>query len=98
MLTIDEIKNAVSKVGKKYGIKSAYLFGSYAKNTATERSDVDLIIDDGGNIKSLIGLSGFRLDLIEELGGVDVDVLTEDGMKPRFFELIKGDRVLIYGA
>ncbi len=98
MLTIDEIKNAVSKVGKKYGIKSAYLFGSYAKNTATERSDVDLIIDDGGNIKSLIGLSGFRLDLIDELGGVDVDVLTEDGMKPRFFELIKGDRVLIYGA
>lgn len=98
MLTIDEIKNAVSKVGKKYGIKSAYLFGSYAKNTATERSDVDLIIDDGGNIKSLIGLSGFRLDLIDELGGVDVDVLTEDGMKPRFFELIKGDRVLIYGT
>lgn len=98
MLTIDEIRNAVSKVGKKYGIKSAYLFGSYAKNTATERSDVDLIIDDGGNIKSLIGLSGFRLDLIDELGGVDVDVLTEDGMKPRFFELIKGDRVLIYGA
>lgn len=98
MLTIDEIKKAVSKVGKKYGIKSAYLFGSYAKNTATERSDVDLIIDDGGNIKSLIGLSGFRLDLIDELGGVDVDVLTEDGMKPRFFELIKGDRVLIYGA
>jgi predicted nucleotidyltransferase len=98
MLTIDEIKNAVSKVGKKYGIKSAYLFGSYAKNTATERSDVDLIIDDGGNIKSLIELSGFRLDLIDELGGVDVDVLTEDGMKPRFFELIKGDRVLIYGA
>lgn len=98
MLTIDEIKNAVSKVGKKYGIKSAYLFGSYTKNTATERSDVDLIIDDGGNIKSLIGLSGFRLDLIDELGGVDVDVLTEDGMKPRFFELIKGDRVLIYGT
>ena len=98
MLTIDEIKNAVSKVGKKYGIKSAYLFGSYAKNTATERSDVDLIIDDGGNIKSLIELSGFRLDLIDELGGVDVDVLTEDGMKPRFFELINGDRVLIYGA
>ena len=98
MLTIDEIKSAVSKVGQKYGIKSAYLFGSYAKETATDNSDVDLIIDDGGNIKSLVGLSGFRLELVDELGGVDVDVLTVDGMKPRFYELIKNDRVLLYGA
>ena len=98
MLTIEQIKDAVAKVGKKYGIKNAYLFGSYAKNTANEDSDVDLIIDDNGNIESLISLSGFRLDLIDELGGVDVDVLTVDGMKPRFFDLIKNDRILVYGA
>lgn len=96
MLTIDEIKSAVAKVGKKYHIKSAYLFGSYAKNQATEESDVDIIIDDNGNIKSLFELSGFRLELIDELG-VDVDVLTLDGIKPRFFELVNKDRVLIYG-
>lgn len=98
MLTIDEIRTAVTKVGKKYGIKNAYLFGSYAKNIANENSDVDVIIDDGGNIKGLIELSGFRLDLIDELNGVDVDVLTVDGMKPRFFDLIKNDRILLYGA
>lgn len=42
MLTIEEIKAAVEKVGKKYGIKNAYLFGSYAKGEATEDSDVDI--------------------------------------------------------
>ena len=47
MLTINTIKAVVSKIGKKYGIKSAYLFGSYAKGTATENSDVDLVIDKG---------------------------------------------------
>lgn len=98
MLTIDQIRTAVTKVGKKYGIKNAYLFGSYAKGTATEDSDIDVIIDDGGNIRGLIKLSGFRLDLIDELGGVDVDVLTMDGMKPKFFEMIKNDRMLVYGA
>ena len=97
MLTIEEIKRAVTKIGKKYGIKNAYLFGSYAKGKATESSDVDIIIDRG-NIGDLIELSGFRLDLIDELNGVGVDVLTTGGVRPRFFDLIKNDRVLLYGA
>lgn len=96
MLTIDEIKFAITKVGKKYNIKSAYLFGSYAKGKANENSDVDIIIDDDGNIKGLFELSGFRLELMDELG-TNVDVLTIDGVRPRFFDLIKNDRVLIYG-
>ena len=96
MLTIDEIKAAVTKIGKKYGIKNAYLFGSYARGEANEDSDVDVIIDDNGNIKGLIALSGFRLDLADELGK-DVDVLTMDAVSPRFFNLVKDDRVLVYG-
>lgn len=97
MLTIDEIKKAVAKVGKKYGIKSAYLFGSYAKGTANENSDVDMLIDDGGNIRGLIELSGFRLDLMDELG-TDVDVLTANSVGEKFFNMIKDDRILMYGA
>lgn len=97
MLTIEEIRKAVTKVGKKYGIKSAYLFGSYARGEANENSDVDIIINRG-NIKGLIALSGFRLDLINELHGTDVDVLTEGGIRPRFLDMIKSDRILLYGA
>lgn len=97
MLTIEEIKAAVTKVGKKYGIKNAYLFGSYARGEATENSDVDIIIDRG-KICGLIELSGFRLDLIDELGGNDVDVLTLGSVRPKFFNMIKNDRVLLYGA
>lgn len=96
MLTVNEIKSAIAKVGKKYNIKNAYLFGPYAKGEANEDSDVDIIIDDNGNIKSLFELSGFRLELVDELGA-NVDVLTVDGIRPRFFDLIKNDRVLIYG-
>ena len=96
MLTINEIKLAVAKIGKKYNIKKAYLFGSYAKGEAHENSDVDIIIDDDGNIKGLFELSGFRLELINELG-TNVDVLTTDGIRQHFFDLIKNDRILIYG-
>ena len=97
MLTIEQIKSAVEKVGKKYGIKSAYLFGSYARNEATESSDVDILIERG-KIDNLLDLSGFRLDLIEELSGTDVDVLTTAGVRPKFFKFIKNDRVLLYGT
>ena len=97
MLTIEEIKRAVTKVGKKYGIKNAYLFGSYARGEANENSDVDIIIDRG-KIDGLIELSGFRLDLIDELNGNDVDVLTLGGVRPKFFDIIKNDRILLYGA
>ena len=95
MLTIDDIKKAVSKVGKKYGIRNAYLFGSYAKGTATEGSDVDLLIDRGA-IRGLIEFNGFRLDLMDELG-TDVDILTVNSAGERFYNLIKNDRVLVYG-
>lgn len=98
MLTINQIKTAVTKVGKKYNIKNAYLFGSYAKKTATENSDVDIIIDDAGNIKTLLDLSGFRLELIDELNGTNVDVLTTKGVLPKFFNMIKNDRIPLYGA
>ena len=95
MLTLDRIKQAVAKVGKKYGIKSAYLFGSYAKGTATEKSDVDLLIDRGA-IRGLIEFNGFRLELMDELG-TNVDILTMNSAGERFYNLIKKDQVLIYG-
>ena len=95
MLTIPEIQAAVTKVGKKYGIKSAYLFGSYAKNTANEESDVDLIVDKG-NIHTYRDFFHFCEELKNELG-TDVDLLTDRSIDHRFFNIIKNDRILIYG-
>ncbi|MBQ3275309.1 nucleotidyltransferase domain-containing protein [Candidatus Saccharibacteria bacterium] len=96
MLTIEQIKKAFAKIGKKYGIKNAYLFGSYAKGTANESSDIDIVIDRG-EIKTLMQLSGLRLDLIDELGK-DVDIVTNDSILPNFLNSIKNDMVLVYGA
>lgn len=95
MLTIEQIKSAVSQVGKKYGIKNACLFGSYAKGSATENSDVDLLIDLG-EIEDYMTYEDMRLSLVDMLGK-EVDIVTTDAVRPRFFELIKNDRVPVYG-
>ena len=60
VLTLDMIKNIVNSVLENYDVKSCYLFGSYAKGKAHEKSDVDLLIDS-----SVTGLRYFGL--VEEL-------------------------------
>lgn len=96
MLDVKQIQNSVSKHAEKYGVQSAYLFGSYAKNTATENSDIDIIIEKG-NLRTYDAYSDFKFAIEDELGR-KVDLLTTESVRPRFFELIKNDRILLYGA
>ena len=96
MLTIEKIREVVSTVGKKYGIKNAYLFGSYARGDANESSDVDIIIEKG-QLQSFDDFADFRQDLITELG-TEVDLLTTVGVRPKFYDFIKQERVLLYGV
>ncbi len=49
--TIDEIKIELEKILKDKPVYQVILFGSYAKNQATKKSDVDLIIDTKSKLK-----------------------------------------------
>ena len=60
ILTIEEITNTCKKVFKNHKVSSCYLFGSYAKNKAKGKSDVDLLIDT-----EVTGMAFFGL--VEEL-------------------------------
>lgn len=60
ILKIEDIKSIVNDIFSKYNISFCYLFGSYAKNKATPKSDIDLLIDT-----EITGLDFFGL--IEEL-------------------------------
>lgn len=60
ILKLEDIKKIVNEIFSKYNINFCYLFGSYAKNKANPKSDIDLLIDT-----KLTGLDFFGL--IEEL-------------------------------
>lgn len=96
MLTFDQIKNSVSKIGKRYGVKSAFLFGSYAKGEATEKSDVDILIDRG-EIDTYDSYYHFCADLENELNK-EISLVSMDGTRPNFLKAIEKDKVLLYGA
>ena len=77
MLTIPEIKERLTPVLKEYDVKEAFLFGSYARGEATEKSDVDIRVDSGESkkLRSLFSESGFYLKLKEALG-CEIDLIT----------------------
>ena len=51
-----ELKGRLAPVFDAYGVRRAVLFGSFAKGTATEKSDVDLLVDSGLRGLRFVGL------------------------------------------
>ena len=93
--SINEIRKVLSPIFNAYNIKSAKLFGSYARGEATEKSDVDILVDSG-----LKGLKFFGLvnDIAQSLR-VDADVydVRELIAGSEIEKNIQKDGVLIYG-
>ena len=82
MLTHEEIAKIIreeySYLSTEYGVKRIGLFGSYAKNTPTETSDIDLVVE----FDRPIGLKFIELtEYLETLLGRRVDVLTKAGIQ-----------------
>ena len=50
---IDEIKNKLKPIFEASPVYKAVLFGSYAKGQATEKSDVDIVIDSRGELLNI---------------------------------------------
>ena len=55
--TVSEIQKLLLPIFLEYDIKRAVLFCSYGKSLATEKSDVDLLVDSGLRGLKFVGLS-----------------------------------------
>ncbi|MHC4501620.1 MAG: nucleotidyltransferase domain-containing protein [Planctomycetota bacterium] len=44
MVAIDKIEEFGQRIGREFGAEKVILFGSYARGTVTEDSDVDLLV------------------------------------------------------
>jgi len=73
MKTLREIQRAVSKYAEQNDIKSVQLFGSYADGTATNDSDIDILVEYH-QPPTLLNYLGFQEQLQNELG-IKVDIL-----------------------
>ena len=72
--SIEDIKEAVEYFAPNYKVKQVQLFGSYADGLATEKSDIDMLVEFGERPITLWDFCGFQQALSDYLN-TKVDIV-----------------------
>lgn len=94
--SIEELKEIIAPIAKKYHISKVYLFGSFARGDYNELSDVDLRIEKG-QLKGMFALCGFYTE-VEDALQMKVDILTTGSLDSNFMREIAKDEVMLYAG
>ncbi|NMF63188.1 DNA polymerase beta [Brasilonema octagenarum UFV-E1] len=97
MKTLEEIKQILRQskplLQEQYQITQLGIFGSYARGEQTQESDVDVLIDYD-RAPTLFKLVELR-DYLSNAIGMKVDIVTQNGLKPRIRERVLSEVVYI---
>lgn len=74
-------RTEIMQIAARHGARNLRVFGSVARGDTRPDSDVDILVDMELG-RSLFDLGGLLYDL-QALLGVDVDVVTEKGLRSR---------------
>lgn len=97
--SIEQIKEIVKPIVSKYDIEKVYIFGSYSKNKATVRSDIDFYLE-GYKYHKFLNLANLFADL-EETFHKRIDIITDSDLlhNKNIDELKKNiseERIIVY--
>lgn len=104
VFSFDELKKRIEPIAKKYNLQAVYLFGSYAREEATDASDVDILIDrSGSKIRGMLDMGSLYNDFCAGIGK-EIDLVTTQTLEqkstlertPWFVENVKADMRKIY--
>ena len=87
------LANSKTLLQEKYGVTKIALFGSTARGTATEESDIDILITFQGkaNSKKYFGV----LFYLEDLLNCPVDLITETSLRPELQPHIDAEKIYV---
>jgi hypothetical protein len=81
-----------AKLISKYHLKSIGIFGSFTREDFSEDSDIDILID----YEQPIGIEFIDLaDELEKMLNHKVDLVSKNGVKPKYFKEIQKDLVYV---
>jgi len=83
---IEQRREAILAIAERHGVTNVRVFGSMARGTADEESDVDLLVRPLPGT-SLFDLGGLVMDA-QELLGRPVDVVSERALHPAMREQV----------
>lgn len=81
---------------KKFGVKHVWVFGSYVRGEARETSDIDILVEFEKGKKTFDNYMELKF-FLEELFGVNVDLLTVEALKPKIRKYVWKEAVPVEG-
>ncbi len=86
-------REEILQISAKYGARNVRIFGSVARGEARPDSDIDFLVEMEPG-RSLFDLGGLLVDL-QQLLGVQVDVVTEKGLRSRIRDRVLREAILL---
>lgn len=80
-------------LSERFGVTQLALFGSTARNTATNDSDIDILVafDGPANSQRYFGVQFY----LEDLFGCNVDLVTEKALRPELRPFIEKEAIRV---
>ena len=85
------LKNNKKLFRKKYSIIKIGIFGSYARNEQTEKSDIDIIIEMPLDATEIFVKKQEVRELLKQTFHRNIDICRERSIKPMFKKIILKD-------
>lgn len=94
MYTVESLKPILIPIAQRYGLRKMSVFGSVARGEATEKSDVDLLVDipKGWGLLSFYELRSN----IESVLACPIDLVSTGIEDLDFLNIIRKDEVVLY--
>lgn len=94
-MTVETLKSQIVPILQKHQVVKAGLFGSFARNEATEKSDVDLLVEFS-KVLGMLQYMNLKFEL-EDVLKRKVDLVEYEAIKPRMRQSILEDEIRFYG-
>lgn len=92
-ISLSRARDDINRIAAAHGAHNVRVFGSVQRGEAGDFSDLDLLVDmsKGRTLLDLVALS----DELEDVLGIEVDVLTEGSLSPYLRERILSEAVAL---
>jgi hypothetical protein len=88
---IQSLKENKALLSERFGVNRLALFGSIARDTATDKSDIDILVSFNGpaNANDYFGVQFY----LEDLFGCHVDLVTEKALRAELKPYIESEAI-----